>query len=234
MFVINNLFLTVFNQMRMEKYVIKFFGFSKQKIKNVSFFKKLCCSTGHISKGVFKFPVLKLVKFGFVLDFPKKYKLKTRKLRKSKRLLFKKYLETKTVVFKSKQQNPFGFNNKRSIKIPFILNGLNFTKVTVISGLRDNMMNPFFGGIKKGTFKGFFQVGGVKEYINQFLLPRWYRLQRFNFYKRYWKQKENNLYFFKNYRVCFNFFQNIMNRRTFVVFCHFYIRKRWDLLHFFK
>jgi len=122
----------------------------------------------------------------------------------------------------------------KNIKIQFFLNTLNFINPRVISVLKENNINPFFGGIRNGTFKGFIRGGHIKEYINRFLLPRWYRLQRFNFYKIFLERKVFLYFNFIDYRNCSRFSQNIIKQKTIKIFCHFYIRKRWDLINIFK
>jgi len=119
-------------------------------------------------------------------------------------------------------------------KFPFGWDYLNFIQSKIVSGFKENNLNPFFGGVRKGTFKGFFSSIGIKEYVNRFLLPNWYRLQRFSFYKKYWKQQEQRRSFWLDCKHDSSFFYNITKQKSLKVYSHFYLRKRWLLSNILK
>jgi len=114
--------------------------------------------------------------------------------------------------------------------VAFILNHLTFTQPFIMSIVKNTLSNPFFGSVRKGTYKGFYQTLGIKEKTNFYLVSRWYRLQRFAIYQRYWKQREKTRLFVSGFVTTETFFTNVQHYKNFVVFCHFFIRKRWNLL----
>jgi len=118
----------------------------------------------------------------------------------------------------------------RFIKFPMLLHNLNFLHFDFISLNKDLAYNPLFKGLSRGFPKGLRHVG-IKEFNNNFLRPRWYRLAKFDAFKKLILLKEQKFKFFLNYKRDHLFLFSILKKEDFKFIFYYFIRKRWDLLN---
>jgi len=153
---------------------------------------------------------------------------------KSKNIFFKKNID----LFFSRPKKPIRFfglkfsknkNTKFFKKTQIKLQELNFTNKNLFSINRDLGLNPYFGGVSRGFSKLLVKVQ-LKEYLNAFLRPKWYRLSKFQNFKLSILKKKMQAEFLSNIYSNSNFFNN----SNFYFFHTFFIKKRWFLLYVLK
>jgi len=116
------------------------------------------------------------------------------------------FLKNKACTFFPKTNKPvvfFGLKYAKNADSTFFkkqqleLQELNFTTKSLFSLNRDLGLNPYFGGISRGFSKLLVKVH-LKEYLNVFLRPKWYRLAKLQNFKLsvIKKKKKKNFFFF--------------------------------------
>ena len=147
------------------------------------------------------------------------------------KIKLKKYLVSKTSIEKRKSR----FKKDKLLKFPFFFKNLTFVQPKLMSLVKNTLNNPIYSSVRKGTFKGFFQILGLKEKTHFFVISRLYRISRLSSYKKYWEKREaTRLKLLACIQKTLYFVDKILNFKNFVVNSQFYYRKRWFLYEFYN
>jgi len=114
------------------------------------------------------------------------------------------------------------FSKKQQLEVQ----ELNFTAKSLFSLNRDLGLNPYFGGVSRGFSKLLVKIH-LKEYLNVFLRPKWYRLAKLQNFKSSILKKNKKTELFSHANTVYNYF----DANNFYFFHNFFIKKRWFLLH---
>jgi hypothetical protein len=140
----------------------------------------------------------------------------------------KKLKSNLNVILKKRKKSLFISQWWQKATVPFFFNNLNFAQVSVISRNRDVVINPFFGGLRRGFNQGLLR-SGIREFKTRLLVPRWYRLQKLKFFRKQLLLLEKTHEFIMIYSHSVHFYCSLMQKENFDFLFQFYIRKRWNL-----